>query len=207
MGGAACSRGAQLAQRRKIQSCVAFFWTLPPFLPPLQLIEPVASSIRFQFRFTGNFSQIEPTLAPSDWEQLEVCFCWLNSKFLHTFQFYFVCHACASWKKLEWKFLKTWMKVSLMTMDHTTFFTKGFVVLTAIAHVDAVGVAVTGKLIFLFCHPVARGLVALDKRFLNGFSFFLSFHFVCLRWDNYCIIKSFLCYHYLFFARCKKRKK
>ena len=58
-------------------------------------------------------------------------------------------------------------------MDHTTFFTKGFVVLAAIAHVDAVGVAVTGKLIFLFCHPVARGLVALDKRFLNGFSFFL----------------------------------
>ena len=100
MGGAACSRGAQLAQRRKIQSCVAFFWTLPPFLPPLQLIEPVASSIRFQFRFTGNFSQIEPTLAPSDWELLEVCFCWLNSEFLHTFQFYFVCHACASWNKV-----------------------------------------------------------------------------------------------------------
>ena len=97
MGGAACSRGAQLAQRRKIQSCVAFFWTLPPFLPPLQLIEPVASSIRFQFRFTGNFSQIEPTLAPSDWELLEVCFCWLNSEFL---QFYFVCHACALWNKV-----------------------------------------------------------------------------------------------------------
>ena len=123
MGGAACSRGAQLAQRRKIQSCVAFFWTLPPFLPPLQLIEPVASSIRFQFRFNGNFCQIEPTLAPSDWELLEVCFCWLNSEFLHTFQFYFVCLACASWKKL-WKFLKIWMKVSLKSFsdDHGPYY-------------------------------------------------------------------------------------
>ena len=148
----------------------------------------------------GNLTQIGPTLAPSDWKLFgeAAADTILNSERLAFFIFartlFCLTGQCGRQncliKKCQGSFVTAPPKIQILLM---ITFTKVFVVLTAVSHVETVGVAVAGELILLQLHRVA---LQKDKCQFQFFSNVLRFFSTVLRFFSTMLGFSPVCWDF-----------
>ena len=157
-------------ERRKIQSCVALFWTRArPFYCQHSLLQ-AASLMGFQFDLSlpsdwsnTNPKWLETVWRSCRWHKSDILISSLHFCFLQTCAYciLFCLAADAVVKIVSSRNARAVFKRPLKSKLMITF-TKGFVVLAAVSHVEAVFIAVAGELVLLLGNPVHR-IVALHQ--------------------------------------------